>query len=140
MILIDTNVISELTKATPSPQVLTWLEENAPCLSLSTITLAELRYGIARLPKGRRKITLLDFWDETRRNFAGRTLSFDVQAAQRFGDLMARIEARGKRMTTADGQIAAIAKARDLALATRNTKDFRHTGLRILNPWNPCAD
>jgi len=79
MILLDTNVLSELTRPAPVSRVVKWLEANEPRLALPTIALAELRYGIARLPEGKRKQSLLNFWTETRRQFAGRI----YDAAQR---------------------------------------------------------
>ena len=78
MILLDTNVLSELTKPKPEPRVVAWLAENEPRVALSSISLAELRYGIERLPQGKRQRSLLDFWNATRNRFAGRFFAFDV--------------------------------------------------------------
>ena len=110
MILLDTNVLSELTRAMPEPTVVEWLEANDLQLALSSIALAELRYGIARLPSGRRRASLLDFWSQTRDRFIGRIYSFDERAALAYGDLAAAAERVGRRRSVADGQIAAIAK------------------------------
>ena len=89
MILLDTSVLSELTRARPAPQVVAWLEENEPRLALPAITLAELRYGIARLDEGRRKSSLTRFWNMTRERCVGRIYSFDDRAAEAYGDMAA---------------------------------------------------
>ena len=97
MILLDTNVLSELTRAMPEPTVVEWLEANDLQLALPSIALAELRYGIARLPSGRRWASLLDFWSQTRDRFIGRIYSFDERAALAYGDLAAAAERVGRR-------------------------------------------
>lgn len=136
MILLDTNVLSELTRPRPSSRVLEWLEENEPRLALPTIALAELRYGIARLPEGRRKQSLLSFRTATRDRFAGRTFSFDVRAAEVYGEIIATAERKGRTVNVGDGQIAAIASDRKMKVATRDTTDFAPTGVGLINPWN----
>jgi predicted nucleic acid-binding protein len=136
VILLDTNVLSELTKPQPAPQVVDWLAENEPRLSLPTVALAELRYGIERLPEGRRRLSLLRFWEETRRRFAGRTFAFDVPAAERYGFAVAAAERAGRSVRVGNGQIAAIALAQRMAVATRDVEDFRPTGVRLINPWD----
>ena len=98
MILVDTNVLSELTRPTPEPRVIAWLEVNEPALALPTIALAELRYGIARLPDGRRPSGLLGSWQATCAQFRGRIFSFDERAAQRYGDIAAGAERAGRRL------------------------------------------
>ena len=135
MILLDTNVLSELTRALPEPKVIGWLEANDPLLALPSIALAELRYGIARLPAGRRQASLLDFWSKTRERFVGRIYSFDERAAEAYGDLAAAAERVGRRLNVADGQIAAIAKVHRMSVATRDEGDFSSTGVDVVNPW-----
>ena len=135
MILLDTNVLSELTRPRPEPKVVRWLEENDPLLALPSIALAELRYGIARLPTGRRRTSLLDFWSKTRERFVGRIYSFDERAAEAYGDLAAAAERIGRRLNIADGQIAAIAKVHRMAIATRDANDFAASGVSVVNPW-----
>ena len=135
MILLDTNVLSELTRAMPEPTVVEWLEANDLQLALPSIALAELRYGIARLPSGRRRASLLDFWSQTRDRFIGRIYSFDERAALAYGDLAAAAERVGRRLSVADGQIAAIAKVHRMSVATRNESDYTATGVPIVNPW-----
>lgn len=136
MILVDTNVLSELTKSTPEPRVIAWLEVNEPALGLPTIALAELRYGIARLPDGRRQSSLLHFWQATCMQFRGRVFSFDERAAERYGDVAAAAERAGRRLNIQDGQIAAIALVHGMRVATRNVGDFEPTGVAIVNPWD----
>ncbi|MDE0419512.1 MAG: type II toxin-antitoxin system VapC family toxin [Gammaproteobacteria bacterium] len=135
MILLDTNVLSELTRTLPEPKVVRWLEENDPLLALPSIALAELRYGIARLPTGRRRTSLLDFWSKTRQRFVGRIYSFDERAAEAYGDLAAAAEGIGRRLNVADGQIAAIAKVHRMTVATRDKNDFAASGVPVVNPW-----
>lgn len=98
--------------------------------------MAELRYGIERLAEGRRRLSLLRFWEETRRRFAGRTFAFDVPAAERYGFAVAAAERAGRSVRVGDGQIAAIALAQRMAVATRDVEDFRPTGVRLINPWD----
>ena len=93
MILLDTNVLSELTRRRPAPQVLAWYEGHEPLLAVPTTALAELRFGIARLPTGRRRSSLNRFWTKTRDHFLGRIFSFDEGAAAAYGDLAARSRA-----------------------------------------------
>lgn len=132
MILLDTNVLSE---PTPSAHVISWLDDNEPILALSAITLAELRYGIARLPDGKRKSSLIRFWDMTRDRFKGRIFAFDERTAEIYGDIVAEAEQQGQRLNVADAQIAAIALAHRMSVATRDTGDFENTGVTIINPW-----
>ena len=120
MILLDTNVLSELTRTRPAPQVVAWLEENEPRLALPAITLAELRYGIARLDEGRRKSSLTRFWNMTRERFVGRIYSFDDRAAEACGDMVATAERTGTPINVADGLIAAIVR-NPVKVITRST-------------------
>ena len=140
MILLDTNVLAELTRLSPNPTVVQWLETNEQLLALPSITLAELRYGIARLPAGRRRSRLLEFWNATRNRFVGRTDSFDERAAETYGGLAAAAERGGTRVNVADGQIAAIALVHRMSVATRDAGDFKATGVRIVNPWVPVSN
>ena len=135
MILVDTNVLSELTRPTPEPRVITWLEVNEPAIAVPTIALAELRYGIARLPDGRRRSGLLRFWHATCAQFRGRIFSFDERAAERYGDVAADAERAGRRLNIQDGQIAAIALVHGMSVATRNVGHFEAAGVVIVNPW-----
>ncbi len=136
MILLDTNVLSELTKPAPSTRVVTWLAVNELSLAVPTIALAELRYGISRLPEGRRRSSLLDFWLATCDRFRGRILSFDRRAAEVYGDVAATAERTGRRLNVQDGQVAAIALVHRMQVATRNVSDFEASGVALVNPWD----
>ncbi len=137
MILIDTNVVSEPLRADPEPRVVAWLD--APPLEtlfLSVITVAELRYGVARLPAGRRHNTLRERLEtQVLPAFTGRVLSFDLPATQAYADLMARANAAGHAIGVADGFIAAIATVNGMAVATRDTIPFAALGVAVMDPW-----
>lgn len=138
MIVIDTNVISELWKIEPNPAVLRWLDAQAvETLYLSTITVAELRYGIEAMPKGmRRTVFQQRLENEVLPLFADRVMVFDLAAAKAYAELMARAKATGKAIGKADGCIAASAVVHGLIVATRDTSPFQAAGLRTINPWN----
>ena len=138
MILLDTNVLSELTRARPAPQVVAWLEENEPRLALPAITLAELRYGIARLDEGRGKSSLTGFWNMTRERFVGRIYAFDDRAAEAYGDIGATAQRAGTPINVANGLIiATIALVHGMRIAARDACDFHATGAPpVVNPWD----
>lgn len=137
MILLDTNVVSEVMAPVPSESVLEWLNgQDAVTLYLSTITIAEIGFGIQSLPEGKRRRRLEERFDEfVATAFEQRVLPFDVAAAGLYGELMAKRRRLGRPMGLADGQIAAIARAHRFAIATRNTRDFEECGLEILDPF-----
>lgn len=137
MILIDTNVISELWKPEPNHQVLKWIDAQAiETLYLSAITLAELRYGLATMPEGRRRTLYQQrLANEVLPAFAGRVLAFDLDVTQAYADLMARAKAEGKAIGKADAYIAAIVMAHGMMIATRDTSPFQAAGLNVINPW-----
>jgi len=137
MILLDTNVVSEVMAAAPNPAVLEWLDHReTERLFLSTITLAEIGYGLQVLPDGRRRRLLEDRFERfVTTGFSQRVLAFDETAAQHYGRLMGYRRKLGRPMSALDGQIAAIAKAHRFAIATRNVRDFEECGLEILNPF-----
>ncbi|MCY4427344.1 MAG: type II toxin-antitoxin system VapC family toxin [Halieaceae bacterium] len=135
MILLDTNVLSELTKPAPSERVADWLAENEQRLALSAVTMAELRFGIARLPEGARKTSLLRFWQSTKEHFKGRIFAFDERAAEVYGDMAAAAERKGRRLKIADAQIAATAMVHKMTVATRDYRDFEASGIPLVNPW-----
>ncbi|MFC3072743.1 MULTISPECIES: type II toxin-antitoxin system VapC family toxin [Shinella] len=138
MILLDTNLISEPWKPVPDQAVVAWLDDQAiETLFLSAITIAELRFGIAAMPSGKRQAILRDrLEDEVLPHFSDRILSFDLAASQFFSELMARARIAGKAIGTADGYISAIAAANGLAIATRDTRPFEAAGLKVINPWS----
>ncbi len=137
MILIDTNVVSEPWKPAPDANVLSWIDAQViETLFLSAITVAELRFGIAAMPAGKRQTILHDRLErDVLPLFSGRILAFDFEASQFYSELMACARRSGKAIATADGYIAAIAAARDLVVATRDKSPFEAAGLRVINPW-----
>ncbi len=128
MILLDTNVISELMKSKPTDKVLEWITQQVPeQLFISSITIAEITYGISVLPNSKQRQSLEKAFTKTiNEAFKYRLLSFNEAAAYIYGDLMAHRKKQGKPMSILDGQIAAIATENEAALATRNTRDFTH--------------
>jgi len=136
MILLDTNVVSEAVKPEPDPSVLAWLDaQAAETLFLSSITVAELLFGIGALPDGKRKDMLAARIDSLLEQFVGRVLHFDTQAARRYADLAVKARAAGKGFPTPDGYIAAIAAAHGFAVASRDTSAFDAAGLTVIDPW-----
>ncbi|TXL71653.1 type II toxin-antitoxin system VapC family toxin [Vineibacter terrae] len=143
MILVDTNVISEPWKPAPDARVLTWIDAQAiETLYLSAVTVAELRFGIATLPIGKRRATLRERLErDVLPLFAGRVLPFDLDASQAYADLMAQAQVAGKAIGKADGYIAATAAIRGFTVATRDTGPFQAAGLNVVNPWvNPAPN
>ena len=138
MILLDTNVISELMRAEPAQPVLDWFAKyDAGDLFISAVTEAELRTGVAILQEGQRRDRLQLAIDAMMdQDFQGRVLPFDSTAAKAYAEIAAQRRAAGRPIAEADCQIAAIARATDAPIATRNVKDFDGCGIRIINPWN----
>jgi len=137
MILLDTNVISEAMKPVPDDTVRAWLDEQAAeTLYLSSVTIAELLYGIGALPTGKRKDRLTAALDGVMELFADRVVPFDIAAAKRYADLAVKARAAGKGLPTPDGYIAAIAASRGFTVATRDTSAFDAAGVAVINPWN----
>lgn len=134
MIIIDTNIISEMMREEPNPQVLAWTQR-AGRLHTTVIALAEIDYGIARLPEGRRKDRLSATVADVFADFDDVILPLDARAARRYADIVVRRERVGTPITMADAQIAAICAAQEATLATRNTEDFEATGVTLFNPW-----
>ncbi len=137
MILLDTNVVSELMRPSPEPAVLKWINEQAPAhLVTSTLTVAEIGAGLAVLPDGARKEDLRSRAAALLSQGLGeRILGFDLHAAATYGDLIAARRAMGRPMQGIDLLIAAIAHSRSIAVATRNVADFEGCGLALVNPW-----
>jgi toxin FitB len=137
MIILDTNVLSEVMKPAPSPRVLRWLGQYPPLQLFTTaITQAEILYGLELLPKGKRRSALQSAVEAMfGEDFAGRILPFDSEAARLFPQIASARRVLGRPVTQFDTQIAAIARARGAAIATRNTPDFDDCGITVLNPW-----
>lgn len=119
----------------PNEAVVDWLRKNAKVIALPSVALGELRYGIARLPDGKRKASLNDALDALVDRFAASILNYDVLAANACGEILALAEAAGRPMSLADAQIAGIARVAQASLATRNVTDFAVTKLPLINPW-----
>ena len=138
MMILDTNVLSEVIRPFPSTQVLRWLAAHpAGNLFTTTITQAEILYGLELLPKGKRRTALQSAVEAMfEKDFAGRILSFDGDAAAMFAKIAATRRTLGRPITQFDAQVAAIARSRGAAVATRNTSDFDNCGVIVVNPWN----
>ncbi len=138
MILLDTNLISEPLRAAPEARVVAWLDaQPLETLFLSVVTVAELRYGVARLPNGRRRRLLAERLEsQILPAFASRVLTFDLPATQAYADLMAKAQAAGQPIGMADGLIAAIAKTHGMTVATRDTAPFAAAGVAVIDPWH----
>ena len=137
MIVLDTPIVSELMRDRPRADVLGWLDEQPTrALFVTAVTEAEVLTGIAILPEGRRKRILAD---AAARAFggllSGRVLPFDSAAAQTYSVIAAARRAAGRPISQSDGQIAAIARSRDMAIATRNVRDFEDMGIDLIDPW-----
>ena len=138
MIVLDTNVLSELTRRTPEAGVVAWLDSFPETkIATTAITAAELLHGVSRLPAGQRKTALAAavhaLIDD---DFQGRVEPFDATAASHYAAVVNERETLGRPISAADAQIAAICRARGAVLATRNIKDFEETGVELVNPWN----
>lgn len=142
MFLLDTNVISELSKPSPSEAVLSWFAATpAQHIYISSVTLCEIEFGLALLPAGKRRDALRAAMQGlVQEEFAGRCLPLDARCAATYGQLAAAQQLKGRTCSTEDAMIAAIALTHQQALVTRNAKDFEGIegieGLRIVNPWN----
>jgi hypothetical protein len=138
--LLDTNVVSELIRTEPNVAVEEWVSgHRLENLFFSTVGEAELRYGAAILPTGKRRETLVtDIERMLREAFEDRILLFDREAARTYANIAAMRRSAGLHVHPADCQIAAIARSRDMAVATRNVRDFDTMGIVVINPWtNP---
>ena len=135
MILLDTNILSELVKPAPDALVVRWTRRSAGALALPTIAVAEMAYGIEKLVSGRRREELVAALRRLVVEFADRLFDFNINAAWAYGRILAAARRSRRPMSLPDAAIAAIAEANGCALATRNAKDFATTGLEIINPW-----
>jgi len=137
MILLDTNVISEPWKPAPDANVLIWLDaQTIETLFISAISIAELRFGIASMPSGKRQTILHNRLEgEVLPHFEGRILPFNVGTSQLYAQLMAGARGSGKTIGNADGYIAATAAENHLVVATRDTSPFEAAELKVINPW-----
>lgn len=138
MIVLDTDVIAEFTRPDPAPKVIKWVDQlGSKQIFVTSVTIGELLYDLARLPTGRRKAAL-----DQRLNtvlttfFGGQSLGFTGKAATAYADIVATRERLGRRIRHADAQIAAICRVNGADLATGNVEDFEETGVPVIDPWS----
>lgn len=139
--LLDTNVVSEEIKPQPDPGVVQWMQDaDEERVYITTITVAELRFGVARLPEGRRR-RMIENWltHQLLDRFADRLLPVDATVADAWGRVVAASYAAGRPISILDGFLAATALVNDLTIVTRNVSDFAATGLDLLNPWSDAS-
>lgn len=137
MIILDTNIISEIMRPQPEVLVVQWLDQQETShLYLTSITLAEIRYGLGIMQDGKHKQRLSNQFEAyVDKTFEGRILDFTSESATQYANIMSHRKKAGLPMSIADGQIAAIANEHHFSIATRNTKDFEECGLQIINPF-----
>ena len=138
MILLDTNILCEPMRSNPDTKVVSWLDQqHVSHLFISSITQAEIEFGIAILPNGKKKKALYSAARTMLNKFSDRCLSFGSAEASIYAKILADSRLNGRPITTEDGQIAAISLSNNLSLATRNIKDFSAiTDLRLINPFD----
>jgi predicted nucleic acid-binding protein len=130
------NVVSEPLRKMPTNKVVEWLDnQSAETLYITAVTRAELRFGVLRLPNGKRKNALAAKIERVPDLFKDRTLDFDSLAADKLAQIAAECEKKGKRAVAPDAYIAACGAARGYAVATRNGSHFEHLGVRVIDPW-----
>ena len=138
MIILDTNVVSEFMTSPPASAVLNWLNaQETTSLFLTTITIAEIGFGLRTMPKGRRRDLLTERFEQfVTTAFEQRILSFDEDAARVYGEVLGYRREIGRPISSLDGQIAAIARSRGFSVATRNIKDFEDCQIDLINPFS----
>ena len=138
MILLDTNVISEPLRRAPEARVINWIDaQSLETLFLSAITVAELRFGVANLPVGKRRDELqTSLENQILPLFAGRVRPFDMDCTTAYAELMAKVKSAGLAIAAADGYIAAIAATNRFSVATRDVSPFQAAGVNVINPWD----
>jgi len=138
MILLDTNVISEPLRRVPEARVINWLDaQSLETLYLSAITVAELRFGVATLPVGKRRDELqTSLEDQILPLFSGRVRPFELDCTTAYAELMAKAKSAGLAIAAADGYIAAIAATNRFSVATRDVSPFQAAGVNVINPWD----
>jgi predicted nucleic acid-binding protein len=135
VIAVDTNVLSETSLKQPHPGVAAWLGRNRLRLWMPTVVLAEIGYGVEKLPDSRRRMDLSRWLALLRAGFDDRILPFEERAAEEHGRLRARLKRLGKPMNAPDSYVAAIALSLGIPVATRNVSDFRHADVELIDPW-----
>ncbi|WP_166984103.1 type II toxin-antitoxin system VapC family toxin [Paramicrobacterium fandaimingii] len=137
MIVVDSNIVSEVMRPWPAPQLVAWIRSHSPEELVTTaVTVAEIRYGIARLPEGLRRTQLTALAEQAQQLFGEFVLPFDTAAARAYPQIVSSRDAEGRPISGFDAQIAAICVSRGFTLATRNVSDFESLGLTIIDPWS----
>ena len=138
MIVLDTNVVSELARPQPAPEVVAWVDaQDSVDLVITAVTAAEIRAGVALLPTGRRRQQIAERMETLiTEMFAGYVLAFDVDSSAHYANIVATRTRAGRPISGLDAQIAAVCTQHDATLATRNTDDFDGLNLNLINPWN----
>jgi predicted nucleic acid-binding protein len=136
LIFLDTNVLSETFRKAPDEAVIAWLVRHDAELALSTVTIAEIAYGIQKIRPDQRADRLEQGLEDWRRRFADRIFGLTEEAALAYGEIMGAAVRQGRTMSAPDGMIAAIARVNGGRLATRNLTDFETTGLDLISPWD----
>jgi predicted nucleic acid-binding protein len=136
LIFLDTNVVSETLRKSPDEAVIAWLVRHDAELALSTVTIAEIAFGIAKIRPDQRAARLEQGLADWRHRFAGRIFGLTEESALAYGEIMGEASRRGLGMSAPDGMIAAIARINGGRLATRNLTDFSTTGLELTSPWD----
>jgi toxin FitB len=141
MIVVDTNVVTEVMKDSPIQAVVSWLNgQETSTLFLTSITLGEIRYGLRIMPQGKRRLQLEQGFERILvEAFADRILAFGEEASRYYGEVMGRRREIGRPLSVQDGQIASIARANGYAIATRNVRDFVECGVEIINPFETLS-
>ncbi|GAB3058565.1 type II toxin-antitoxin system VapC family toxin [Sediminivirga luteola] len=136
MIVLDTNVWSELVRPLPSERVVAWTQRNREDGAITSVTVAELFYGVRLLPAGKRQDALLSRVQRLVDAAGDRLFGFDDAAARTYRELRADADRRGRPMSVEDAMIAAICRTHACPLATRNIKNFRYAGVELIDPWS----
>jgi predicted nucleic acid-binding protein len=136
VIFLDTNVISETLRRSPSTAVMNWLAMNDDSLAIPTVTIAEIAYGIAKIRPDQRSELLQSGLDAWRQRFTGRIFGLTENAALVYGEIMGNAHRAGLALSAPDGMIASIAIVNEGRLATRNTRDFTSVPVDVVNPWD----
>jgi predicted nucleic acid-binding protein len=134
MFLVDTNILSDSTKPASNPQIVAWLRKNEPLLYVSVISLGEIHRGIELLAEGRKKAELRKWFVDLRHAFSDSILPIDEPVVMRWGEMIAQLEKRGRKIPVIDGLLAATALEHGLTVVTANTKDFVPSGVRTYKP------
>jgi predicted nucleic acid-binding protein len=137
VIVLDTNVVSELARPAPSQAVIEWVDaQGSPGVVITALTAAEVRARVALMPEGRRKLDVgLRMELLLTATFANLVLAFDINSSAHYAEVLAGRKRAGQPISAVDAQIAAICLQHEAVLATRNTADFANTGIRLINPW-----